>query len=64
MQIAPFIEGQSKNLNDLVSDLCQDIHSDQESVHNAVKNIMFNEATRKSYSHEKRTPQHTHEYAS
>jgi hypothetical protein len=54
VQIAPFIEGQHKNLSDFVCDLCQDVQSDLESVHNAVKNIMFTEATRKSYSHDKR----------
>lgn len=55
MQIGPCIEGQSVNLESLVKNICSDVEKDDDAIHVAVKNMVVQEATRKSYSHDKRT---------
>jgi len=42
------------NLQDLVESLSKRATEDPEAVQNAVKNIVFTEATRKSYCYDKR----------
>lgn len=54
MQIAPYIEGQRLSLEDLVQALSQSAVDDPQAVQNKIKNILFTEATRKSYCHDKR----------
>ena len=54
LQIGVHIEGQHVNLESLVRLLCEGEGSDCEQVTNAIKNVLFTEATRKSYCHEKR----------
>jgi hypothetical protein len=54
MQIGPCIEGRSENLDALVNFICTDVPKEKEDVRVAVKNIIFQEASRKSYTHEKR----------
>lgn len=54
MQIGPCIEGRSSNLESIVKFVCEHVPEEKEDVRVAVKNIIFQEANRKSYSHEKR----------
>lgn len=54
LQIAPCIEGQSVNLETLVSQVCGNVANDADAIHVAVKNMVIQEASRKSYSHDKR----------
>ena len=53
MQIAQFVEGQAHSLEGLAAALAN-TSGDAESAKNAVKNLLFTEATRKSYCHDKR----------
>ena len=55
MQVGKYIEGQSMNVDELVSSLSASVENDRDGVQNAIKNVIFSEATRKSYSHDKRT---------
>lgn len=54
MQVAPYIEGQRLNLEDLVQALSRNATDVAEAVQNKIKNLVFTEATRKSYCHDKR----------
>ena len=54
VQIGPIIEGSTENLEALVKGICRDVPEEKEDIRVAVKNIIFQEANRKSYTHEKR----------
>ena len=54
MQIGPCIEGRGENLEALVKEICGDVPEKNEDIRIAVKNIIFQEANRKSYTYEKR----------
>lgn len=54
LQVAPYIEGQRLNLEDLVQALSRNATDDAEAVQNKIKNLVFTEATRKSYCHDRR----------
>lgn len=54
VQIGPCIEGRREHLEAMVKFICSDVPEDKENVRIAVKNIIFQEATRKSYTSEKR----------
>lgn len=58
MQIGSYIEGRQDDLETLVKHISAQATGDQEAVQNAVKNVIFTEATRRSYSHDKRALQH------
>lgn len=42
------------NLEALVKQICGDIVKDDDAIHVAVKNMVIQEANRRSYSHDKR----------
>lgn len=54
MQIGLCIEGRSEHLEGLVNFVCSNVSEQDDSVRIAVKNIIYQEANRKSYSSEKR----------
>jgi hypothetical protein len=54
LQIGPCIEGRTDNLEALVKIVCTDVPEEKEDIRVAVKNVIFQEANRKSYTHEKR----------
>lgn len=54
VQIGPCIEGRRESLEALVKDICGGVPEEKEDIRVAVKNIIFQEAVRKSYTHEKR----------
>jgi len=53
LQIGPCIEGQSVNLETLVTQICSGLSIEADSIYVAVKNMVIQEANRKSYSHDK-----------
>eukprot|EP00892_Ulva_mutabilis_P003191 jgi/Ulvmu1/12873/UM098_0061.1 len=51
--IGPYIEGQSVNLETLVRQICGEAINDFDAIYVAVKNMVIQEANRKSYTHDR-----------